>query len=78
MLLTLAMNEDTLKGQWHQLKGKVREEWGKLTDDDIDEIEGRREQLVGKIQKRYGVERDEARRQVSHWMQDPVKRGLDL
>jgi uncharacterized protein YjbJ (UPF0337 family) len=72
------MNEDTLKGQWHQIKGKIREEWGQLTDDDLDEIEGRREQLVGKIQQRYGVERDEARRQVNIWMQDPVKRGLDL
>jgi uncharacterized protein YjbJ (UPF0337 family) len=61
------MNEDTLKGQWTQLKGAVREQWGKLTNDDLDQIEGRSEQLVGKIQERYGVARDEARRQVDTW-----------
>jgi len=64
------MNEDTLKGQWTQLKGRVREQWGKLTDDDLDQIQGRTEQLVGKIQERYGVARDEASRQVDAWMRD--------
>jgi uncharacterized protein YjbJ (UPF0337 family) len=61
------MNEDTLKGQWTQLKGRVREKWGKLTNDDLDQIQGRAEQLVGKIQERYGIARDEARRQVDAW-----------
>lgn len=61
------MNDDTLKGQWTQLKGRVREQWGKLTNDDIDQIQGRTEQLVGKIQERYGIARDEARRQVDTW-----------
>lgn len=61
------MNEDTLKGQWTQLKGKVREQWGKLTNDDVDQIQGRSEQLIGKIQERYGVARDEAQRQVNTW-----------
>ena len=61
------MNEETLKGQWTQLKGRVREQWGKLTNDDIDQIQGRTEQLVGKIQERYGIARDEARRQVDTW-----------
>jgi uncharacterized protein YjbJ (UPF0337 family) len=61
------MNEDILKGQWTQLKGRVREKWGKLTDDDVDQIQGRAEQLVGRIQERYGVARDEARRQVDAW-----------
>jgi uncharacterized protein YjbJ (UPF0337 family) len=61
------MNEDTLKGQWRQLKGQVREQWGKLTDDDLDRIEGQTEQLVGRIQERYGVARDEAERQVDTW-----------
>jgi uncharacterized protein YjbJ (UPF0337 family) len=64
------MNEDTLKGQWMQFKGKVRERWGKLTNDDLDQIQGRAEQLVGKVQERYGIERDEAKRQVDRWMQD--------
>jgi len=61
------MNDETLKGQWTQLKGRVREQWGKLTNDDIDQIQGRREQLVGKIQERYGIALDEARRQVDTW-----------
>jgi len=61
------MNTDILKGQWTQLKGQVREQWGKLTNDDIDEVQGRSEQLVGKIQERYGVARDEAQRQVDSW-----------
>ena len=68
------MNEDTLKGQWTQLKGQVREQWGKLTNDDLDQIRGRSEQLVGKIQECYGVSRDEARRQVEEW--DPMARQL--
>ena len=62
------MNEDTLKGQWTQLKGKVREEWGKLTDDDLDRVHGESEQLIGRIQERYGVARDEAKRQLDTWM----------
>jgi uncharacterized protein YjbJ (UPF0337 family) len=64
------MNQDTLKGQWTQLKGKVREQWGKLTDDDLDQVQGRSEQLVGKIQERYGIARDEAERQLNSW--DPT------
>ena len=63
-----AMNEDTLKGQWMQLKGKVREKWGKLTDDDVERIHGQSQQLVGRVQERYGIERDEAERQVNEWM----------
>jgi len=66
------MNQDTLKGQWTQLKGHVREQWGKLTNDDLDQIEGQSEQLVGKIQERYGVARDEAERQLNSW--DPATR----
>ena len=66
------MNQDTLKGQWTQLKGQVREQWGKLTNDDLDQIQGQSEQLVGKIQERYGVARDEAERQLNSW--DPAAR----
>ena len=62
------MNEDTFKGQWMQLKGKIREQWGKLTDDDLDQIQGRSEQLIGKLQNRYGIARDEAQRQFDAWM----------
>ena len=61
------MNRDTLSGQWTQLKGSVREQWGKLTNDDLDQIQGKSEQLVGKIQERYGIARDEAQRQLDAW-----------
>ena len=61
------MNADTLKGQWMQLKGKVREKWGKLTDDDLGTIGGQAQQLVGKIQERYGIAREEAQRQFNEW-----------
>jgi uncharacterized protein YjbJ (UPF0337 family) len=62
------MNEDTLEGRWTQLKGRVREKWGKLTNDDVEVIQGRSEQLVGRIQERYGIVRAEAERQVKDWM----------
>lgn len=62
------MNGDTLKGKWNQLKGSVKEQWGKLTDDDITRAEGNRDQLVGVIQERYGYERDRAEREVDAWM----------
>ena len=61
------MNRATIEGNWNQLKGKVQEQWGKLTDDALDEIEGNRKQLVGKIQEQYGVSLDEAERQVTDW-----------
>ena len=61
------MNRDTLKGQWTQLKGKAREQWGKLTDDDIDQMQGNAEKLIGKIQERYGVAKDDAEKQVADW-----------
>jgi uncharacterized protein YjbJ (UPF0337 family) len=61
------MNWERIEGNWKQLKGKVVEQWGELTDDDFDVVKGRRDQLAGKIQERYGVARDEAERQVSEW-----------
>ena len=57
------MNSEQLKGKWKQIKGSVKERWGKLTDDDLDIINGQNEQLVGKIQEKYGVAKDEAQRQ---------------
>jgi len=62
------MNSDQLKGKWKQMKGSVKERWGKLTDDDVDIINGQNEQLVGKIQEKYGIAKDEAQRQVDEWM----------
>ena len=61
------MNQDRIEGRWKQWKGKVKEQWGRLTDDDLDVIAGRREQLLGRIQQRHGLARDEAERQVSDW-----------
>jgi uncharacterized protein YjbJ (UPF0337 family) len=58
------MNWDTVKGEWKQFRGKIKEQWGKLTDDDLDRIEGKRDQLVGAVQKRYGVAKDEAEKQL--------------
>lgn len=54
------MNWDLIQGQWKQLKGKVKEHWGKLTDDEIEEIAGRREFLVGKLQELYGYTKEQA------------------
>ncbi|HEY4292764.1 CsbD family protein [Luteibacter sp.] len=61
------MNEDTLKGQWKQLSGRVKEQWGKLTDDDLKVAEGSSEYLAGKVQERYGVAREEAEKQVKEF-----------
>jgi uncharacterized protein YjbJ (UPF0337 family) len=61
------MNESTMKGKWNELKGKVKEQWGDLTNDDLDRIEGQRDQLVGTIQQRYGKARDEVEREVERW-----------
>jgi uncharacterized protein YjbJ (UPF0337 family) len=60
---------EKFKGSWTQTKGAVKEQWGKLTDDDLLAIEGRRDQLVGKIQTRYGITREQAEAQVSTWEQ---------
>ena len=61
------MNTDTLKGQWKQLKGRARQQWGRLTDDDIAEINGDREVLLGKIQELYGRSREEAEAEMERW-----------
>jgi uncharacterized protein YjbJ (UPF0337 family) len=60
---------EKFKGSWNQTKGSVKEQWGKLTDDDLLAIEGRRDQLVGKIQVRYGITKEEAEAQVGTWEQ---------
>jgi uncharacterized protein YjbJ (UPF0337 family) len=58
------MNWDIIKGDWKQFKGHVKEQWGKFTDDNLDQIDGKREQLAGKVQEAYGVTKDEAEAQV--------------
>ncbi len=61
------MNEDRIKGNWLQIKGKVKEQWGKLTDRDLDIIDGKRDQLLGRIRERHGISREEAEEQVKAW-----------
>jgi len=61
------MNSDTLKGKWKEVKGSVKERWGRLTDDDLEVIDGQTDQLVGKVQQRYGIAREEAQKQFDEW-----------
>jgi uncharacterized protein YjbJ (UPF0337 family) len=58
------MNDDVFKGKWMQLKGQIKEKWGQITDDELDEVGGQRDQLVGKIQERYGLAKDAANREL--------------
>lgn len=61
------MNKDTFEGNWMQLKGKVKEEWGKLTDDDLDVIAGKRDQLAGRLQERYGIAKAAAEARITEF-----------
>lgn len=61
------MNKNTLRGDWSLIKGKIKQKWGKLTDDDLMEINGQRDQLVGKLQKRYGLARERAEKELADW-----------
>ena len=63
------MNWDQIEGQWKQMKGALRERWGKLTDDDLDVIAGNRDKFVGKVQERYGIAREEAQKKADEWAQ---------
>ncbi len=61
------MNWEQVKGNWNEFKGKVKQQWGDLTDDDISRINGSRDELVGKVQKAYGISKEDADRQVRQW-----------
>lgn len=61
------MNQDIIKGKWSQLSGKLKEKWGKLTDDDVNRLEGHREYLIGKLQERYGIAKEKADVQVKEF-----------
>jgi len=61
------MNRDTQKCQWTQLKGQERKQWGKLTEDEVDQIQGDSEILMGKLQQRYGYTREQAQREIERW-----------
>lgn len=58
------MNWDTMKGDWKQFTGKIREKWGELTDDELDQVKGRRDQFEGLLQKKFGIAKEEAKRQI--------------
>ena len=64
------MNLSQFEGQWKQLKGKAKQQWGKLTDDDINMINGKRDVLIGKLQERYGYNHEEAQRKAEEWLKN--------
>ncbi|QTL02363.1 CsbD family protein [Aquabacter sp. L1I39] len=66
------MNWDRIEGNWKQFSGSVKTQWGKLTDDDMAQINGNREKLEGKLQERYGLAKDQVKEQVDTW-----SRGVD-
>ena len=62
------MNWDRVEGNWKELKGKARQQWGKLTDDDLNRIEGKRTELAGRLQRHYGLAKEDADRQIDDWL----------
>jgi uncharacterized protein YjbJ (UPF0337 family) len=69
------MDWNRIEGNWKQFKGKVKDQWGQLTDDDLDRIDGKRQELEGRIQERYGIAQDQARQDIDTWFsnqRDPV------
>ena len=63
------MNKDILAGKWKEMKGRVKEQWGKITDDELDRAEGRADQLVGLLQQRYGYTREKAQEEYDRFLQ---------
>jgi uncharacterized protein YjbJ (UPF0337 family) len=64
------MNADILEGKWKQLRGEIRETWGELTDDELDQIAGKRDKLAGRLQEKYGWSKDEAERQIDDFLRN--------
>jgi uncharacterized protein YjbJ (UPF0337 family) len=64
------MNRDILEGKWKQFRGEIKETWGELTDDELDQIGGRYDKLVGKLQERYGYSREEAEEELDRFLED--------
>ena len=64
------MNWDTIEGKWKELKGQARIKWGKLTDDDLENVAGKKDMLLGRLQQRYGYKRDQAEKEVDTWIKD--------
>jgi uncharacterized protein YjbJ (UPF0337 family) len=63
------MNSDILSGVWKQLRGEIRQTWGELTDDEIDQIAGQRDKLIGKLQEKYGYSRMEAEAEINEFLE---------
>jgi uncharacterized protein YjbJ (UPF0337 family) len=61
----MSINWDEIEGDWKQIKGKIRQKWAELTEDDVEEVGGKKDVLVGKLQKRYGIAKDEAEKQIN-------------
>jgi uncharacterized protein YjbJ (UPF0337 family) len=64
------MTDDILEGKWKQLRGRIKEAWGVLTDDELDQIDGKRDRLIGKLQEKYGYSRVEADEEVDRFLND--------
>jgi uncharacterized protein YjbJ (UPF0337 family) len=63
------MNWDTVEGNWKQFKGKAKEQWGKLTDNQLDVVAGKRDKLLGTIQQAYGITKDQSEKQLAEWQE---------
>jgi uncharacterized protein YjbJ (UPF0337 family) len=61
------MDWNRVEGNWKQIKGQIKEKWGKLTDDDLNVINGKRDQLEGKLQERYGYPKDQTKKDIDDW-----------
>ena len=65
------MNPEILRGRWNQVKGEIRTRWGKLTDDDVAQIQGQAEKMIGKLQERYGYKREQAEKELTDFLNAP-------
>ena len=68
-------NKDVFKGKWHEFKGSVRKQWGKLTDDDVERVNGSTEELAGVIQQKYGYAKERAEKEIEQWCEANDRRG---
>jgi uncharacterized protein YjbJ (UPF0337 family) len=64
------MNRDIIQGNWKEAKGKVKQQWGKLTDDDITQMKGSYEELAGTLQKRYGYQKEQVKKEIDQFIDD--------
>lgn len=68
------MNKEQFEGNWQELKGKIKEKWGKLTDDEVAKINGKYDQLVGHLEKKYGYHKEKAEEEIKNWKHEQAKR----